>query len=272
MAVKRKAIVRNKKTAVLKSIKGGKPSKRRQTELDKLVLDHRENGRKLARSMLSKWHVRMPADEIDSVVDLTLCETALRFDPTRGASFMTFFFYHLRGHLVRTVTEAAQATNIFLAFAEKTGIDAKEWNTASEQALLAYMPDHLTYHGIDEESPEEILLRKEKMKVCRDSCAHLDALELEVLERSYANDESLVTVSKSLGYSRCHISRVKKRALEKVKRALHKISGEAFIPPKERDSFRETSSLRLKKVRHRKRRVLDKELCVNDTRRVLKIA
>lgn len=272
MALKRKAIVKKQNKPALKSIKGGKPSKRRVAAVEKIILEHRENGRKLARSMLSKWHVRMPADEIDSVVDLTLCEAAIRFDPTRGASFMTFFFYHLRGHLVRTVTEAAQSTNIFLAFAEKTGIDTKEWNSDSEQAFLAYMPDHLNYHGIDEESPESIYLKKEKMEVCRDSCAHLDALELEVLERSYSHDESLVTVSKKLGYSRCHISRVKKRALEKVKQALHKISGEAFIPPKERESFRQVATVRIKKVRNRKRRTLDKGLCLSETSRILKIA
>lgn len=261
-----------KRPPKLKAIKGKMPSKKRQQEIEKIILDHRENGRKLARSMLGKWRVRMPADEIDSVVDLTLCEAAIRFDETKGASFMTFFFYHLRGHLVRTVTEAAQSTNIFLAFAEKSGIDAREWNAESEQALLAYMPDHLNYHGIDSENPESLYLRKEKMKVTRDSCASLDALELEVLERSYAKEESLVSVAKTLGYSRCHISRVKKRALEKVKDALQKISGETFIPHKERELVREAKSSRPKRVRNRKRRTLDKGLKIEDTARILKTA
>src|SRR5690349_7137351 len=79
-----------------------------EAEISKLILDHRENGRKLARSILRRWRVRMPAEEIDSIVDLSLCEAARRYSSERGASFMTFFFYHLRGHLVRSVARAAQ--------------------------------------------------------------------------------------------------------------------------------------------------------------------
>ena len=84
-----------------------------QQRIDDLILNHRENGRKLARSILRRWRVRMLTDEIDSIVDLTLCEAAKRFSTDFGASFMTFFFYHLRGHLVRAVANAAQASNLF---------------------------------------------------------------------------------------------------------------------------------------------------------------
>ncbi|OVE79762.1 hypothetical protein BVY02_02340, partial [bacterium J17] len=118
----------------------------RSLTVDELILEHRENGRKLARSMLRKWRVRMPAEEIDSIVDLTLCEAAKRFDPDKGASFMTFFFYHLRGHLVRAVAEATQTSNMFMAFSQNLGIDVTEWSTIG-QSENQWMPgaDHSSF-------------------------------------------------------------------------------------------------------------------------------
>jgi len=55
---------------------------------------------------------------VDSIVDLSLCEAVKRFDPLKGASFMTFLFYHLKGNLVRAVAAAATSTAIPNAIAE----------------------------------------------------------------------------------------------------------------------------------------------------------
>ena len=102
--------------------------------IDALIVNHRENGRKLARSLLRRWRVRMAPEETDSIVDLTLCEAAHRFCPDRGASFMTFFYYHLRGHLVRAVASAANASNIFLAYAQSNNLEIGDWNGPADTA------------------------------------------------------------------------------------------------------------------------------------------
>ena len=59
-------------------------------EQERLILDHRDNGKKLARSILRRWRVRMPAEEVDSIVDLTLCEAAKRYRPEEGRQFHDF--------------------------------------------------------------------------------------------------------------------------------------------------------------------------------------
>ena len=59
----------------------------RQTYIEELVLEHRMSGRKLARSLLNKWNIRLGTDEINSTVDLALCEAATRFCPDRGAKY-----------------------------------------------------------------------------------------------------------------------------------------------------------------------------------------
>ena len=188
-----------------------------EAEISDLILTHRENGRKLSRSILRRWRVRMPADEIDSIVDLALCEAARRFSPERGASFMTFFFYHLRGHLVRAVARAAQASNVFLAYAHGTGIDTSEWQKGSMDSIWAAVPEQLLLQQKDIETPEHAILRKERISVCRDAVQKLDELEREIIIRSYGEEEALVDIAKNLGYSRCHISRVKKSALDRLK-------------------------------------------------------
>jgi len=212
-----------KKTANSKIVKKKAVKKKIvKKTFDELVLEHRENGRKLGRSILRKWRVRMPSDEIDSVVDLALCEAAKRYSPDKGASFMTFFFYHLRGHLVRTVSKAAQASNIFMAFAKNTGIEASQWHDIDADVLWGYVPDESVFGKKEVETPENKILRNEKIVECRQALSKLDNLEKQILIRSYEKEQPLVDIAKSLGYSRCHISRVKKSALSHMKANLSK--------------------------------------------------
>jgi len=185
-------------------------------EVAALILEHRDNGRKLARSILRRWRVRMPAEEIDSTVDLALCEAARRYNPDKGAAFMTFLFYHLRGHLVRSVAKAAQATNIFLAFGPKTDDEEKKWQHVSSEPLWSFAPEHLLFGQRDAETPENVVLRQEKIDQCREAVTKLDDLEKEIITRSFGSEQPLVDIARNLGYSRCHISRVKKSALNRL--------------------------------------------------------
>lgn len=200
---------------------------RREEEIRQLILDHRENGRKLARSILRRWRVRMPAEEIDSIVDLSLCEAARRYSSERGASFMTFFFYHLRGHLVRSVARAAQNSNAMHAFTKSTGGEGNEWSHLGADNVWTIVPDFVGTNKSDAETPEHAMLRREKIKQCQTACAQLDLLEREIIDRSFSSEQPLVDIAKSLGYSRCHISRVKKSALERLKGMLHGTEVEA---------------------------------------------
>jgi RNA polymerase sigma factor (sigma-70 family) len=193
------------------------PSTEQEKRVAGLILDHRENGRKLARSILRRWRVRMPADEIDSIVDLALCEAARRYSADKGAAFMTFFFYHLRGHLVRSVARAAQASNVFLAYGQQNEVETREWQHVSSEALWSFVPDHLLFGQRDVETPEHAVLRKEKIDQCRNAVTVLDDLEKEIITRSFKGEQPLVEIARTLGYSRCHISRVKKSALERLK-------------------------------------------------------
>jgi RNA polymerase sigma factor (sigma-70 family) len=221
------------------SVKAEKKKNKLPAQYESLILDHRENGRKLARSILRRWRVHMPGEEVDSIVDLALCEAAQRFSPKKGASFMTFFFYHLRGHLVRAVARATQASSILNGPKEDDDSDA---NTDLISSYGTFIDNELNAQR-DQENPEQIILRREKIIFCRDAMNALDSLEQIVLERSYGSDETLVDIAKSLGYSRCHISRVKKSALSRLKTVL---SNSSLTSDHESKSVRKTA-LRLQR-------------------------
>lgn len=219
---KNEVTAKTKLKTIIKAVSTKKPTTTKKVKAPKftyesLILDHRENGRKLARSILRKWRVHMPGEEVDSIVDLALCESAQRFSPKKGASFMTFFFYHLRGHLVRAVARATQSSALI------NGPKTDEWcddeHSEFASSYGAYL-DNEMHNQRENETPEQLILRREKIMVCRDAIDKLDTLEKVVLDKSYADDEALVDIAKSLGYSRCHISRVKKGALVRLKSVL----------------------------------------------------
>ena len=227
-----------------------------QPSFDELVLTHRDNGRKLARSMLRRWHVNMPLEEVDSIVDLTLCEAAKRYDVTKGASFITFLFYHLRGHLVRAIASATSDSQLVLAIAQSAGVDVSEWATANEDTAVHVVPEYSLDRPEIAESPEVLLMRREKSVLCHQAIVKLDELEKEIIDRSYGQDEPLVDIAKLLGYSRCHISRVKKRALDRIREFIGDVSVDYLAEiAREENEDDSIASLKGEPRRNRRRRI-----------------
>jgi len=190
-------------------------------EKDDLVIEFRLKARKLARSILRKWHARLDLQEVDSIVDLSLCEAVRRFDPTKGASFMTFLYYHLRGNLIRIVSSAASASGYVGAEEGEDG----ETNTKYSARAVNAVEVAAALSGSEVATPDEILFKKELISLSKDACKNLDTLERQVIERLFLGEEQLMDIAHSLGYSRCHISRVKKKALEALQAEMRQIFG-----------------------------------------------
>jgi RNA polymerase sigma factor (sigma-70 family) len=196
----------------VKARKGSQKTKKgavnEQALNDEMILEYRIKARKLGRSILRRWQARLDLEEVDSVVDLSLCEAVQRFDPEKGASFMTFLYYHLKGNLIRTVTAAAQAN--FIPGQEIEGKKGEEPKTITALDVVEAIS------GTDQRNPDDLLLQKELIELSKSACTRLDPLEREVIERLFLQGEQLMKIASSLGYSRCHISRVKKKALENL--------------------------------------------------------
>lgn len=191
---------------------------------EQLVVEYRAKARKLGRSILRKWRARLDLEEVDSIVDLSLCEAVRRYNPRKGASFMTFLYYHLRGNLIRAVATAASANAIPFSDCGSAVYQrpASERHNANEHIPNAIeIAEALCSH--ETLLPDEMLLRKELADLSYKACEKLDALEREVIFRVYLEEQQLMDIARLLGYSRCHISRVKKKALETLHHELKSI-------------------------------------------------
>ena len=189
-----------------------------QEEFELTVLAHREFGMKLAWSFLGNWRVRMRQDEVESSVGVALVDAGRRFDPSRGVSFRTFFFYYLRGTLLKEISRIINDQKLCKLVPEYAG----PMNQDSEGFVSPQWRQTL----IERENPESIFHRRQKAMLCWEACKELDPLEQEVVIRSFVHDQSLVDIAKELDYCRCHISRVKSNALTKLRGTLEKYSVE----------------------------------------------
>lgn len=190
-----------------------KMTKRKRKKADILMVENREHGVKLAWSMLNKWRIRMNPDEVESVVGEALVESALRFDEAKGAQFKTFFFYHLRGMLLKEVAFLIKESRETFHIPSEVLENPVQAST-SNISVGGLMKNH---YLIEKRDPEALLIQKQFQKRFWDQCFALDELEKEVTERHFIMDEPLKKIADDLNYCRCHISRVKSRALKTLK-------------------------------------------------------
>lgn len=207
------------KKAHLKLVKPKRKALMTDRAREQLILDHMQKGRQIAHSLLKRWRSRLEGAEVDSIVDLSLCEAAARFDPSKGVSFITFLFYHLKGNLVRLVIEASTRNFIPVSELEATeGMESWHHRLLSVDAADAIRRDA-------EASPHDLLEKKELAEVTMKICSKLSAVEQEIVHRIFVLEEQVLDVAEALGYSRCHVSRIKTRALELLEREIGKVEG-----------------------------------------------
>lgn len=183
--------------------------------VSELIISHMALGERLARSFLNRWRVRMHPSDITSVIGVALCEAANRFDPERGVTFKTFFFYHLRGMLIKDITRVVEDRRVCMALPDlETGEVAP--NTEP-------LPGQWMSKLIEKSTPEQLLHQRQVSRICWKACSQLDELEQEVIVRHFLFDQSLIDIADELGYCRCHISRVKSRSLAFLHKQLRQL-------------------------------------------------
>ncbi len=216
-----------------------------------LIIKYRIKARKLGRSILRRWHSRMDLDEVDSIVDLSLCEAVKRFDPYKGASFMTFLFYHLKGNLVRAVATAAASSSLpaLLADFNEVFADEADGGAALQSVNAMEIADAVTSQ--DCPLPDEALWRKELSSRSSNACEKLDALEREIIKRIFVQEQQIIDIAAALGYSRCHISRVKKKALDTLQDELRVVMNHDDYGPLAAEA-EESQDQILDRIAHRK--------------------
>ena len=187
-----------------------------------LILTYRDKALKMTRGFLKKWGSHIDEDELISVSDLSLCEAASRFDESRNVSFITFLFYYIKGNLVKAVINSSIINGCDRdTYLERNG--EKEYST-SQNKLQEILNNEVAEcsMGSSKDTPVDLLLKKELYSISKETCKGLDDVERKIIEKIYLQGEQVVNVAKELGYSRCHISRMKRSALEGLEKAINK--------------------------------------------------
>jgi RNA polymerase sigma factor (sigma-70 family) len=170
------------------------------------VSDDIQLGIKLAWKLLGSWNARLPEDEVRSLVGISICEARKNYKPNLGTQFQTFLFYHLRGRLLREISSLVKYRRYQFNLTEEMAQDKAEDESATYFNPIS-----------DEKNPEELLLEQEASTFFNDAMGSLDWLEGEVVQRHCISGESLLDIASELDYCRCHLSRVKTRAMRKLR-------------------------------------------------------
>jgi len=212
---------RSRKAAKVKKLSEAKisevPSISQKTP-EELALHYRSGARKLALSMVAKWKCRLDADDLQSVIDLAVCEAAARYNSAHGAGFMTFLYYHLKGKLVKAIAKRANDRLLFIDDYEMSRMSVRGDDETSTVRCKEWK--HYASDESGSVSTEEALYQRELLDHCYKACQRLRGIEKEVITSLYFEDKELSQVTSEMGYSRGHIFRVRTRALEKLRKSL----------------------------------------------------
>jgi len=150
-------------------------------------------------------------DESTSTIDYALCEAALTFDSTRGATLLTWFFYALKTELGKLVNERTRATMTRPICNSGEDHADEEWGAAVQVPCPAPSPER----------------RSEQLQLtarCQNALKSLDDLERRVVLQVVVAEEKVARVARRLGYSRGHLSLIKSLGVKKLRSALHDLN------------------------------------------------
>jgi RNA polymerase sigma factor (sigma-70 family) len=185
-------------------------------EIERLIVDHQEDGLRMAWKLLNRWRIKLPADDVVSIVGIALCEAASRFDPSYETAFRTFFFYHLRGVLIKEVTSVINDRNMM-------GLRSLPGD-ADGEAYSSYYVQQSNAALVEKKTPEHFYSKRQVEELCQAAIERLDDLQQEVIIRYFSKEQSIVSIAEELGYCRCHLSRVKNRALKALAKYLEPVN------------------------------------------------
>lgn len=190
-----------------------------EAERSELIVSHREIGRKLASKLLRTWRIRLSPEDVESIVDVTLCEAAAKFDPNFGAQFSTFVFHYIRGNLLQTIERSVGAKRIMDA-ARRSAATVSPVVKAppiseDEKAPIHLEPELLGMRDI--ETPEQTMLNKERKNFLHTAMAVLDERERYVIAGLYFKGLTIQSIAKDLGCSRKQVVIIRSHSLNKLR-------------------------------------------------------
>lgn len=201
---------------------------------EELIVQHRDIARRLAVRLLREWRIELSRDELDGIVDLALCEAAERFEYERGTRFTTFLYYYIRGSLLKTIDSLVSEKRAVTAVAYSASATRNERFDLEDTPEIGDCLDPDAYGKKSWDSPEDMMLRRERIATVARVLNNLGEREREVLRRAFESGESPSDIAQAMGCSRREVMSLHKQALEQLK----KLVIEAGIEPAKKEQKR----------------------------------
>lgn len=180
---------------------------------DALILAGRGAARKMAGKLLKAWNAHLPEDEVESLCSLALCEAATRFRPEKGAQFLTYLYFYIRGYLIREFDSRANA-GISWDFERGSSV-ARNGTVSSGNNENAV--DHTALALVDGNNPEKEAAERAIRRIVFAAMQELEVLEQKIILEVFYGDMKVAKVARKLGFSRGYLSDVKTSALKKLR-------------------------------------------------------
>lgn len=171
-----------------------------------------EENVRLAYYMAQKWMNqlaprRFDPDELRSLCALALCKAARAFDEEKGVKFATFAARCMDNEVLMVLRKEKHNWR-FVSLEQPITEDLDDGNALTVQETLSDPQDDIEAWIILETIP--VLLKT------------LQDRERTIMERIYFSDEAQRSVGADLGLSQSYVSRIRRKALDEMKKAAEK--------------------------------------------------
>jgi RNA polymerase sigma factor for flagellar operon FliA len=240
-------------------------------ERDKLIAEHQNYARKLTAQIFQSLSAKVDFEELNSYGLLGLVEAAERYDPTRGASFVTFSYHRIRGAIFdglrqmgyfkgENKTKAWQANVSELLQSASDDFDASSGQKSLAvdneiEAVGLLFDDLITSYilsvGLDEVeelvdpglSPYQQLAERDELHFILKVVEELSEDEQELIRQIYFQQISMTKIAEQRGTTKSWISRLHTRTIQHLRDKLRE-KGILETPSAKKKNSPEKSSSR----------------------------
>lgn len=181
-----------------------------QEERQERILENRERATIMARALLKKWGAWIDGDDLQSIVDMALCEAAKHFRPTGATAFLSYAFYYIKGSLIQSISDAR--------LRGVTGLRGRECEKVAYEAASTPTEVH-GEHAVatSDYCPDETVMRGETRNWLAANLTQLSGLEQRVVCGVDVLEFKVAALARKLGYSRGHLSMIRQQAIRKMR-------------------------------------------------------
>lgn len=198
----------------------------------RLVEEHLELVDKIVRGMLRRLPSHIDKADLVQQGRIGLMEAARRYDPTSAATFKTFATYRIRGEIIdglRAHSQGRPAEAGWNESVESIGESASSHSGDDVSGFMSSVKALSTAFELATSTTENPLEESLEKTTLWTAVGRLPERERHVCELLYKMDMTMQDIANLMGTSKASVSRLHKRALERLRLDNQLNDGEGFL-------------------------------------------